>query len=117
MANDNNIHELHPANELPTAPASQLKNSFKGVYQSVLQIGPVSITRNRKREAILLSAQLYDQMITELAARDPLEVLRQKYDACFATMQTDAAKIAYQDAYDASLDELGKTALTQAKQR
>jgi len=41
----------------------------------------VSITRNRKRAAILLSAKLYDQIIAELATLDPLGVLRKDYEA------------------------------------
>ncbi|MGZ0655381.1 prevent-host-death family protein [Coraliomargarita sp. W4R72] len=108
------IHALHPSKELPSSPASQLKNAFKGVYQQALDAGAVSITRNRKREAILLSATLYDQIIAELAARDPLEVLRKDYDARFAAMQTDNAGKALQDAFDASPEDLGKAAVAQA---
>tara|TARA_R100000027_G_C2248410_1_gene93786 strand:- start:1458 stop:1868 length:411 start_codon:yes stop_codon:yes gene_type:complete len=109
------IHALHPSGELPSSPASQLKNAFKGVYQQALEVGAVSITRNRKREAILLSATLYDQIIAELAARDPLEVLRKDYDARFAAMQTNAAKEALQGAFDASPAELSRTAVAQTK--
>lgn len=108
------IHTLHPSEELPSSPSSQLKNAFKGVYQQALESGAVSITRNRKREAILLSAKLYDQIIAELAARDPLEVLRKDYDARFADMQTDSAQRAYQDAFDATPEDLGKSAVAQA---
>lgn len=111
------IHALHPSKELPTSPASQLKNAFKPVFQQVLKDGAVSITRNRKREAILLSAELYDQIIAELAARDPLEVLRKDYDARFAAMQTDSAQKAYQDAFDATPGDLGKSAVAQAKSK
>lgn len=108
------IHTLHSSEELPSSPSSQLKNAFKGVYQQALESGAVSITRNRKREAILLSAKLYDQIIAELAARDPLEVLRKDYDARFAAMQTDSAQKAYQDAFDATPEDLGKSAVAQA---
>ena len=111
------IHALHPSKELPSSPASQLKNAFKGVYQQALDTGAVSITRNREREAILLSAKLYDQIIAELAARDPLEVLRKDYDARFATMQTDGAQKAYQDAFDATPEDLGKAAVAQASKK
>lgn len=62
------IHALHPSEKLPTSSSSQLKNAFKGVYQQALESGAVSITRKRKREAILLSAKFYDQIIAELAA-------------------------------------------------
>ncbi len=108
------IHALHLSQELPSSPASKLKNAFKPVFQQVLKDGAVSITRNRRREAVVLSAELYDQIIAELAARDPLEVLRKDYDARFAAMQTAEAREAFQDAFDASTEELGKAAVAQS---
>lgn len=114
MSKSYNLYSLHPSQELASAPATELKNAFKGVFNQVLQHGAVSITRNRKREAILLSADLYDQMIAEIAGRDPLETLRKDYDARFAAMQTDKAKAGYEDAFNASPADLGKTALDQA---
>ncbi|MBC2593510.1 type II toxin-antitoxin system Phd/YefM family antitoxin [Ruficoccus amylovorans] len=105
------IHTLHRSKSLPAAPASDLKNAFKSVYQKVLQSGPVTITRSRKPEAILLPVELYDQMIEELAARDPLEVFRKEYEARFAKMQSGKAQKAYEDAFNAPPDELGKAAI------
>lgn len=116
MSTTYDLYRLHPSKELPTSASSDLKNAFKSVYQLALDTGAVTITRNRKREAILLSAKLYDQMIAELAARDPLEVLRKNYDARFASMQTDEAREAYEDALDASPEDLGKAAVAQATQ-
>jgi PHD/YefM family antitoxin component YafN of YafNO toxin-antitoxin module len=109
------IYSLHPSRELPSSAASELKNAFKSVYRRALESGAVSITRNRKREAILLSAELYDQIIAELASRDPLEVLRKDYDARFASMQTQKAQTAYDDAFDASPEELGRAAVSHAR--
>lgn len=117
MAINYDIHALHTSEELPTSPASELKNSFKGVFQQALQVGAVSITRNRKREAILLSAELYDQIIAELAARDPLEDLRKDYDARFEVMQAGKAQAAYEDAFDTLPEELGKAAVAHAERR
>ncbi|MEM6911100.1 MAG: type II toxin-antitoxin system prevent-host-death family antitoxin [Verrucomicrobiota bacterium] len=62
------LDKLSPSRELTTSPSSKLKNAFKSVFQRVLEEGPLSITRNRKREAILLSVELYDQMVDALAA-------------------------------------------------
>lgn len=108
------IHSLHSSRELPTSPSSDLKNAFKRVFQQALQGGPVSITRNKKREAILLSAELYDQIIKELTSRDPLEVLRKDYDKRFASMQLPEASVAYEDAFNASPEDLGKAATKRA---
>lgn len=117
MASTQNIHALHPSRDLPTSAASELKNAFKGVFQQALREGPVSITRNRKREAILLSAELYDQMIAELAARDPLETLRKEYDARFASVQSAASRAGYEKAFDATSEELGNASAAQAASR
>ena len=108
------INALNPSQELPTSPASKLKNAFKPVFQQVLRDGAVSITRNRRREAVVMSAELYDQIIAELASRDPLEVLRKDYDARFASLQGDEARDAFEEAFDASPEELGKSAIAQA---
>ncbi len=108
------IHALHPSEELPSSPASELKNAFKPVFEQVLKNGAVSITHNRKREAILLSAELYDQIIAELALRDPLEILRKDYDARFAAMQTDEPREAYENTFNASPQDLGQAAVAQA---
>lgn len=104
------IHTLHPSKELPSSPASELKNAFKGVFKQALEVGPVSITRSRKREAVLLSTELYDQIIKELASRDPLEILRKDYDERFAGMQSAKASAAYEDAFNSSPEDLGKAA-------
>ena len=108
------IRSLHASRELPSSPSTDLKNAFKSVFQKVLESGPVSITRNRKREAILLSADLYDQIIKELASRDPLEVLRKDYDKRFATTQSPEASAAYEDAFNASPAKLGRAAAKRA---
>jgi prevent-host-death family protein len=117
MATTYNLYSLPASRELEDAPASDLKNKFKGVYQKVLQSGPVSITRNRRREAILLTAELYDQMIVELATRDPLKVLREEYDTRFAAMQTNEAHEAYERAFGATPEDLGKAAVDYAANR
>jgi PHD/YefM family antitoxin component YafN of YafNO toxin-antitoxin module len=114
MANIPDIYSLHASQELLSSPASRLKNAFKPVFQQALKHGAVSITRNRKREAVLLSSELYDRIIEELASRDPLNTLRQAYDNQFAAMQTPRARQGYEDAFQASPDDLGKAAVDQA---
>lgn len=114
MPSAQDIHSLHTSRELPTSPSTDLKNTFKSVFQKALESGPVSITRNRKREAILLSADLYDQIIKELASRDPLEILRKDYDKRFAAMQNPEAAVAYEDAFNCAPKELGKVAAKRA---
>lgn len=109
------IYGLQRSEELKSSPASKLKNEFKPVFQRVLSEGAVSITRNRRPEAVLISTELYDRMIAELEVRDPLEVLRREYDERLALMQTGKSRRAYEKAFGASSEELGKVAVRQAK--
>jgi len=111
MAIAQDIYSLVQSPELPTSPASELKNAFKNVFQQALQTGPVSITRNRKREAILLSADLYDKMVAEIAARDPLVFLQKEYEAFYQEMQTEKAAEAYEHLYNATPEQLGRAAV------
>jgi PHD/YefM family antitoxin component YafN of YafNO toxin-antitoxin module len=115
MTRATDTHDLRPSEALPTSPASRLKNAFKPVFQQALQEGAISITRNNKREAILLSANLYDRIVAELAAHDPLEILRKDYDKRFGAMQTKAAQNRYEDAFNAAPEVLGQAAVDQAK--
>lgn len=114
MAISYDVHSLPAASELPGAPASELKNAFKDVFQLSLRSGAVSITRHGRREAVLLSADLYDKIKAELAATDPLERLREEYDARFTAMQGKKAREGYEKAFHASPAKLGKAAAHQA---
>lgn len=114
MTSKQDLYSLHPSKELPTAPTSNLKNEFKSVFDTMMQSGPVSITRNRKREAILLPAELYDRIVKELEAKDPLKQLRAEYDNRFSKMQTADTQSAYEDAFAASPQELGRAAVAGA---
>ena len=111
MQNSSDVHSLQPSDRLSSAPASELKNAFKGVFQRVLETGAVSVSRHGKREAVLLSAELYDGLIADLAERDPLNTLRREYNARFAAVQSDRARAAYEDAFDSSPEELGRAAV------
>ena len=113
MAHAPEIHSLPTSSQLPVSPSSTLKNSFKSVFRQALA-GPVSITRNRKAEAILLPVELYDRMIAELAARDPLNTLREEYERRFGALQSDAARAALDAAFDADPDTLGQAAVAGA---
>lgn len=114
MAILHDVHSLQLSKELPSSPASKLKNAFNPVFQQALREGAVSITRNNRREAVVMSAELYDQIVVELASRDPLEVLRKEYNARFAATQTAETREAFESAFNASPQELGEAAIAQA---
>ncbi len=109
------LDALAPLAQLACSSASELKNAFKGVYQQTLSKGAVCITRNRKPEAVLITGELYERILEELAIRDPLESLRRDYEARFAAGQTDEAHAGYEAAFSASPAQLGEAAVTQAR--
>ncbi|MEM8867004.1 MAG: hypothetical protein AAGC73_01930 [Verrucomicrobiota bacterium] len=110
------VHTLPTSSELPTSAASTLKNAFKSVYGRALELGAISITRNRKSEMVMLPVEVYDQIVAELKETDPLNVLRREYDSIFESMQSDAATQAYDALFDTSTEALGAAALKQARE-
>ena len=96
------IYQLRPSEELPSSPATMLKNTFKKVYTQADQSGAVSITRSRKREYVMLSVGTYDRLLAGLKERDPLNTLRKEYDIMFESVQSDGASAAYDEALNAS---------------
>jgi|GEM_PF-3176358 len=94
-----------------------LKNNFKVVFDLGTHETGVCITRNNKRDAVLLNAKLYDAMVARLAEHDPLISLKKEYDAIFSKAQSDKAGKAYDAAFRASPEALGKAAVAQAKNR
>lgn len=117
MTTANEVYSLVPSFDLPSEPSSALKNQFKSVLERVHQQGAVCITRSKKSDAVLMRAELFDAMVELLAEQDPVNSLRKEYDAIFSKMQTAGAHAAYNAAFRARPEALGKAAVAQAKKR
>lgn len=89
--------QLEALSHLPTAPASTVKREgWKGVMRSLSGEGRLVVTNHNEPEAVILSIQEYDRLIKAArssanAATDPLQALRDRFDARLATLDTSDA--------------------------
>jgi antitoxin Phd len=96
-------------------PATEAKNNFGRILESVLQGGRVVITKHDMPKAILISMDDFNDLS---GARElGLVTLRGEFDALFAGMQNPEARRAMKSAFDALPKELGKAAVIAARKR
>ena len=83
--------------QLPTAPASTVKREgWKGVMRSLSGEGRLVVTNHNEPEAVILSTQEYERLVKAArsatnAINDPLQALRDRFDARLATLDTNDA--------------------------
>lgn len=83
--------------QLPTAPASTIKREgWKGVMRALSKEGRLVVTNHHEPEAVILSTQAYDQLIKAArsganALDDPLQALRDRFDARLAALDAPDA--------------------------
>ncbi len=90
--------------------ATEAKNRFGDLLDSVLQGGMVLITRHETPKAVLLSMEEYGALSRTAETR--LDSLNAEFNSLLAQMQTAKARAGMKAAYAASPKRLGKTALT-----
>ncbi|MGE5111206.1 MAG: type II toxin-antitoxin system Phd/YefM family antitoxin [Acidobacteriaceae bacterium] len=90
-------------------PASEAKNRFATVLDTVSKGQEVFITKHNAPKAVVISVERF--MALSGAATSVLDRLTDEFDARLARMQTPAARIAMERAFHASTAELGKAAL------
>lgn len=78
--------------EVEAVSATEAKNSFGRLLERTIAGGMVAITRHHEPRAILLSIDEYEALMKRV--EDPIDRLRQDFDALVARMQTPAAKAA-----------------------
>lgn len=84
--------------QLPTAPASTIKREgWKGVMRSLSGTGRLVVTNHNEPEAVILSTHEYDRLIKAAraaanAVNDPLQALRDRFDARLATLDAPDAE-------------------------
>ncbi|MGE4338500.1 MAG: type II toxin-antitoxin system prevent-host-death family antitoxin [Pigmentiphaga sp.] len=89
--------QFNAVSQLPTAPASTIKREgWKGVMRSLSAEGRLVVTNHNEPEAVILSIQEYDQLIKIArsaadAIHDPLQALRDRFDARLATLDAPDA--------------------------
>jgi len=97
-----------------TVSATMAKNELAHLLE-IVSGGPVVITKHEEPRAVLLSFEDWEALKRSAGTR--LERLTQDFDALLARMQTAEARRGMDEAFNAGPEELGRAALTAAKQR
>ena len=95
--------------------ASEAKNSFGRILDSVARTGMVAITRHAQPRAVLLSMDEY-RALTE-GSGSVLESLTNEFDAMLDRMNAPGQREAMQKAFDTPPAELGRVAVKGARRR
>lgn len=94
--------------EMPSYAATDAKNSFGKLMQAAARKGAVAITRRNEPEAVLLSMDEYQALVS--SGSQKLDDLVQEFDAMLAQMQTGKSKRGARGAFNAAPSSLGKAA-------
>lgn len=105
----------HLAEPLESYTATDAKNEFGRVLDTVVQGRPVYITKHDARRAVLLSIEEYNALISP--NEQELDSLTDEFDALLARMQTPEARQRMSAAFNASPKQLGAAAVAAARKR
>ena len=95
--------------ESPHVSASEAKHKFGQLLDTAMRSGPVTITKQRKPQAVLISLEEY-RALTH-ADEHALDKLTGEFDAMFGRMQVPGAAAAMQKAFDTLPRKLGEIAV------
>jgi antitoxin Phd len=95
--------------------ATEAKNEFGRILETVIQGGKVVITKHDSPKAVLISLDEFNALSN--AHRAELETLSEEFDGLLAKMQTPAARAGMNAAFHATPKELGKAAVAAARKR
>jgi prevent-host-death family protein len=100
---------------LPAITATEAKNNFGALLDSVIEKGRVAITKHDQISAVVLSRREYELLLSN--QHDPLRALREEFDELVQGMQTPAAKRAGRALFGATSARLGRAAVAAARRR
>ncbi len=95
--------------------ATDAKNAFGRLLETVMQGGRVVITKHDSPKAVLISMDEFNALSN--AHRAELETLSEEFDRLLARMQTPAARARMNAAFHATPRELGKAAVAATHKR
>ena len=99
--------------ESPQVSASEAKHRFGQLLDTAMRSGPVTITKQRKPQAVLISLAEYRALTR--ADEHALDRLTGEFDAMFERMQLPGAAAAMQTAFDTPPRKLGEIAVAAAR--
>jgi antitoxin Phd len=99
--------------EESSVTATEAKNEFGRLLETVIRGGRVFITRHDAPKAVLISVEDFEALSASAKAnvKNKLNTLRGEFDALLAEMQTPRARAGIEAAFKASPEELGRVAL------
>ena len=95
--------------------ATDAKNEFGRVLETVIRGGVVVITKHDAPKAVLIPVDEFNALPRATEAK--LDTLSGKFDALLARMQTSKARAGMKAAFHASPKQLGKAAVAAARTR
>ena len=99
--------------DIPSVPATRLKNELGAILDQAARGGAVAITRHDSPRAVLIS---FEEFTALAKLRSPnLQELDAEFDHLLARMQTPAARAGMATAFDASPKALGAAAARAAR--
>jgi antitoxin Phd len=95
--------------------ATEAKNEFGRMLETVIRGGKVVITKHDSPKAVLISMDEFN--VLSNARKAELEALSEEFDGLLARMQSPAARARMNAAFHATPKELGKAAAAAARKR
>ena len=95
--------------------ATEAKNEFGRLLETVIQGGKVVITKHDTPKAVLISMDEFNALSNSHKAE--LDSLSEEFDGLLASMQTPTARAGMKAAFYATPKELGKAAIAAARKR
>ena len=101
--------------DIPSIPATRLKNEFGSALETAARGGAIAITRHDTPKAVLISYSEFQALVK--ARSSSLDALTAEFDELLARMQTPKARKGMTAAFNASPTELGRAAVKAARAR
>jgi prevent-host-death family protein len=100
---------------LEAMTATQAKNNFGALLDSVIEKGKIAITKHDEVSAVVLSRREYEALLEN--QHDPLRELRHEFDGLVQRLQLPAARRAGKALFGATPARLGRAAVAGARRR
>ena len=99
--------------DIPSVPATQVKNEFGAILDKATHGGAVAITRHETPKAVLVSYEEFESLVQ--ARSRTLDKLGAEFDDLLDRMQSPKSRKAMGTAFNASPAKLGRAAVKAAR--
>ncbi len=101
--------------DIPTVPATRVKNEFGQILEQATHNGAVAITRHDTTKAVLVSVAEFESMVSARART--LDALSNEFDELLANMQTAKSRRGMKAAFNASPAQLSRASVKGARRK